>query len=361
MMRVALVQIGYGTVGSAVIRQIVAHRPIWREGLGIDIRIAAIAGSSGVVLHEDDTEWSDAQLLACCGQRGAAATGPDIITATRDARRSADVVILMDAAAGTATTDAIVAALDSGAGAVLSNKAPMALPRNDARMRTLWQHAAPKGWLRYEATCGAGLPVISTLQSLLATGDTVIEITAAASGTFGAIFSSVAQGTPFSDAVATAKANGYTEPDPRDDLSGLDVARKALILARTMGLDMDLDDIAVESLVPDELAGVSIDEFMSKLHMSNDAIAAKAAAARAENAALKYVASVSADGTIAVGLRAVPLTTVLGALQGPENIFSFRTSRYDTYPTVISGPGAGAEVTAAGMTSDMLNLAIDMA
>jgi homoserine dehydrogenase len=194
----------------------------------------------------------------------------------------------------------------------------------------------------------------------LATGDEVIEITGALSGTFGAIFSSVADGTAFSDAVADAKAMGYTEPDPRDDLSGLDVARKALILARTMGREIDLDEIRVQSLVPDSLATGSVDEFLGGLHISNDEIGPQAIRARLDNAALKYVATVRPEGEIEVGLRPVPTSTVLGALQGPENVVSFRTKRYDDYPTVVSGPGAGADVTAAGMIADALSLTLDM-
>ena len=113
--------------------------------------------------------------------------------------------------------------------------------------------AGPRGHLRYEATCGAGLPVISTLRTLLDTGDEVTEIVGALSGTLGAIFTDLGNGASFSAAVRAAKEKGFTEPDPRDDLSGLDVARKALILARTIGRQVDLAEIAVENLVPEEL------------------------------------------------------------------------------------------------------------
>lgn len=359
MKKIALVQVGYGTVGGAVIRQVVENRAMWRDSLDTDIRIAAVGGSKGVVLSEQDGELTDDQLLHITDNRGAQSTGvsvAEIIHTITDA----DAVILLDAAAGEATADAIVAALEAGAGAVLSNKAPMALPLSDARAKTLWSHAGFGGRLRYEATCGAGLPVISTLQSLLASGDDVIEITAAASGTFCAIFSLVADSMSFSDAVEDAKNKGYTEPDPRDDLSGLDVARKALILARTMGREIDLEEITVQSLVPEKLKDVSVDEFMRGLWVMNDDIGPAAIRARLDYAALKYVATVTPDGAIEVGLKSVPTSTVLGALQGPENIFSMRTKRYDEYPTVVSGPGAGADVTAAGMIADALALSRDM-
>lgn len=359
MKKVALVQIGYGTVGGAVIEQVVAQRSTWQQSLGLDVRIAAVAGKNGVVLQEDDAELSTERQLTIHHHRGAEATGSPLTDIVPQIK-NADVVILMDAAAGEATTDALVNALHAGAGVVLSNKAPMALPHSDTRTAVLWEQAKLGGRLRYEATCGAGLPVISTLQSLLAQCDEVIEITGALSGTFGAIFSSVAQGDAFSTAVQQAKDNGYTEPDPRDDLSGLDVARKALILARSMGREIDLDEITVQSLVPDTLVDVSIDEFLAGLHISNNTIGPQAVRARLNNSALKYVAEVKPEGKISVGLKPVPTSTVLGALQGPENVVSFRTKRYDDYPTVISGPGAGADVTAAGMIWDALALARDM-
>jgi homoserine dehydrogenase len=266
-------------------------------------------------------------------------------------------LVVVDAAAGEVTAELDVRALEHGASVVLSNKAPLALPRDDPRTRVLWMEAGPGGRLRYEATCGAGLPVISTLRALLDTGDEPIEIVGALSGTMGAIFSDVAAGKPFSAAVRAAKERGYTEPDPRDDLSGLDVARKALILARTMGRAIDLSDIGVQSLVPEALTGMSVPAFLDRIRDEDESIAALAWSAQDEAAALKYVATVPADGAVVVGLRQVPKATVLGALQGPENIISMRTRRYDDYPCVISGPGAGAAVTAAGMLADVLALA----
>jgi homoserine dehydrogenase len=265
--------------------------------------------------------------------------------------------ILLDAAAGDQTADVDVQALALGGGVVLSNKAPLALPASDPRTAKLWDQAVTTGRLRYEATCGAGLPVISTLRSLLDTGDEVLEISGTLSGTFGAIFSAVGSGVPFSQAVREARAQGYTEPDPRDDLSGLDVARKGLILSRSMGMTTDLDEIDVHSLVPKHLDDVSIDEFLDRLQDQDFAIGRQAEESLLTDTALKYVMHLKAGEGVTVGLRQVPKSTVLGALQGPENIVSFRTRRYDQYPCVVSGPGAGAAVTAAGMLADTLALA----
>src|SRR5215208_840666 len=265
-------------------------------------------------------------------------------------------VIVMDAGAGDETAPLDARALSSGAGVVLSNKAPLALPLNNPLAAELWATAGPRGHLRYEATCGAGLPVISTLRALLDTGDEPAEIVGALSGTLGAIFTDLGSGASFSQAVRSAKANGFTEPDPRDDLSGLDVARKALILARTIGRQVNLDEIAVENLVTEALQTVDVPEFMDRVGELDAAWARRAETARAAGATLKYVATVATTGSIAVGVRQVATGSLLGALQGPENVVIIRTARYDANPLTIVGPGAGAAVTAAGMTSDMLAL-----
>lgn len=359
MKKIALVQVGYGTVGGAVIEQVLSLREWWRQSLGLDIRIAAVAGRSGAVAVEGSDELDPSTLQALvASQRSGRQPDVDVpLTEIVGKVGDADAIIVMDAAAGEGTTDCLVGALEQGAGAVLSNKAPMALPMRDPRAGVLWSHAKTGGRLKYEATCGAGLPVISTLQMLLDTGDEVLEVTGALSGTFGAIFSAVGAGDTFAAAVRDAKERGYTEPDPRDDLSGLDVARKALILARTMGRTIDLDAIEVESLVPDSLVDVDVPTFLDRLVESDPHIASLAQDTSRDDASLKYVATLVEDGDVAVGLRKIPRTTVLGALQGPENVVSFRTRRYDQYPSVVSGPGAGAAVTAAGMIGDALTLA----
>jgi homoserine dehydrogenase len=220
----------------------------------------------------------------------------------------------------------------------------------------LWAAAGPRGHLRYEATCGAGLPVISTLRTLLDTGDEPVEIIGALSGTLGAIFTDLGNGSSFSAAVRAAKDKGFTEPDPRDDLSGLDVARKALILARTIGLKVDLDEIRIENLVPPDYAHLRVPDFLDRLNEMDVVWRQRAKTALAEGKTLKYVATVPAEGSIQVGVREVPVSSLLGSLQGPENVIVIRTRRYATNPLTIVGPGAGAAVTAAGMSGDMLAL-----
>ncbi len=369
MKRIALIQIGFGTVGGAVIEQVLENQERWRRQLGLDVVFVAVAGRDGAYAVESgDALGADALRSAVARRRARARAEPGGGAPSHSHRFEpiASVVerfaghgdtIVLDAAAGDETATVVADALARGAGAVLSNKAPLSLAWDDPRSRIIWAEAGSLGRLRYEASCGAGLPVISTLRSLLDSGDDILEITGALSGTFGAIFSSVGSGTPFATAVRQAKEQGYTEPDPRDDLSGLDVARKGLILARTMGKEVDLDAIGIHSLVPEHLATVPVGDFLARLGDMNLEIGQRSREAVAMDASLKYVMTWKKGGRISVGLRQIPRSTVLGALQGPENIVSFRTARYDRYPCVISGPGAGAAVTAAGMVSDMLSIA----
>ncbi len=367
MKRIHLVQVGVGLIGGTTVSQVIAHRALWRERFGIELSYAALIDIDGAIVAEDASGFSDEQLTSALEARKNRASMVEIATAgghhlmeggTAIGEVAAmGAFIVSDTAAGSATLPIASRSLELGGGMVFSNKSPFAMPFGDTAGDAIWAAAGANGAVRYETTCGAGLPVISSLRTLLDTGDEVIEIMGALSGTLGAIFSDVAAGKSFSSAVKSAKALGYTEPDPRDDLSGLDVARKALILARTMGRKLDLTDIGIESLVPQSLRDVSVPEYLDRVSEQDAEMAARAAEATAAGKTLKYVAQVRPDGQISVGVRAISTSTVLGALQGPENIISFRTKRYDDYPMNITGPGAGAAVTAAGVVADILALA----
>jgi homoserine dehydrogenase len=363
--RVRIVQVGVGLIGGTVLEQALDHRAEWRERLGIDFRVGALVGSAGALV-DVSSEPNEGELRTILQRRRSGASleaiarelGRSLVPAEEALMDGEDALtVVVDTAAGGGTAPLLGAALKRGAAVVVANKAPFALPTGDPNGDALWAGTGSTGRVRYEATCGAGLPVISTLQTLLMTGDRVTEITGTVSGTFGAIFSDVARGLPFSTAVREAKAAGYTEPDPRDDLSGLDVARKALILARTMGRSVDLNEIAVESLVPEALRDCTVEAFLERIAEADGPIADRAHAARSEGKTLKYVATVPAEGPIRVGLEAIETSRVLGALQGPENIVSITTRRYNPYPLAVTGPGAGAAVTAAGVIGDILAVA----
>jgi homoserine dehydrogenase len=211
--------------------------------------------------------------------------------------------------------------------------------------------------LRYEVTVGAGLRVIAGLRYLLDTGDRVTAIEGCLSGTLGYLCAQLESTVAYSAAVTQAGSLGYTEPDPREDLSGRDVARKALILARTAGWPLEMADLSVESLYPASLTSVSAQDFVGAMSALDEPYAGRVREAQAKGRVLRYVARVNSEGG-SVGLAPVPKESPLGALRGPANYVAFHTARYVEVPLVISGPGAGPEVTAAGVLGDVINLAL---
>jgi aspartokinase/homoserine dehydrogenase 1 len=208
----------------------------------------------------------------------------------------------------------------------------------------------------YEATVGAGLPVIQTLRDLRETGDEIRRIEGMFSGTLAYLFNTWDGSQSFSAVVRQAKQLGYTEPDPRDDLSGMDVARKLVILARETGLRTELGDVQVESLVPAELVGCGTDEFLDRLAQFDGTMLARLQDAAARDRVLRYVGSVDAQGKAEVGLVELPKSHPFANIALTDNIVRFQTARYDQNPLIVQGPGAGPAVTAAGVFADLLRV-----
>jgi len=208
----------------------------------------------------------------------------------------------------------------------------------------------------YEATVGAGLPVIQTLRDLRETGDEIRRIEGMFSGTLAYLFNTWDGSQPFSSVVKQARQLGYTEPDPRDDLSGMDVARKLIILAREMGLTLELSDVKIESLVPGALAECGVDDFLERLTEFDAPMLARLEAARARGHVLRYVGSVSVEGKAEVGLVELPTSHPFANIALTDNIVRFQTARYDQNPLIVQGPGAGPAVTAAGVFADLLRV-----
>lgn len=206
------------------------------------------------------------------------------------------------------------------------------------------------------ATVGAGLPALATLRRLHACGDKVKRIEGVFSGSLSYLFNHYDGRQPFSTLLREACALGYTEPDPRADLSGEDVARKLLILARAAGFPLERAHMEVESLVPESLRDVSKAEFMDRLDELDKLITTRLASAHAHDCVLRYLARFDADGVARVGLAEVPATHPAAHLLGADNLFAFATSRYATRPLVIQGAGAGPEVTAQALLGDILAL-----
>jgi homoserine dehydrogenase len=236
-------------------------------------------------------------------------------------------------------------ALEIGCSVVLANKKPLAGPW--ARAQKYFNH--PR--LRHESTVGGGQPIIATLRYLLDTNDPIYRLEGQLSGTLGFICGRLDQGALFSQAIAEAKANGYTEPDPREDLGGKDVRRKIMILGRMAGWPLEEADITVESLYPSDLGALSITEFMSAVTVFDEAIRRRVASAAADGNRLRYVAELE-EGHGSVGLKAIPASSPLANLK----YISFRTGRYNDEPLMIGGKGAGVEMTAAGVLGDMIDL-----
>ncbi|KIY03697.1 uncharacterized protein Z520_00388 [Fonsecaea multimorphosa CBS 102226] len=226
------------------------------------------------------------------------------------------------------------------------------------------EQANGKAMVYHESSVGAGLPVISTLKDLVATGDQVTRIEGVFSGTMSFLFNSFApvDGTgngKWSEIVKQAKEAGYTEPDPRDDLNGMDVARKLTILARLAGLKVQgPDSFPVQSLIPKELESAkSSEDFMAQLPKFDEQMESYKSQAAAQNKVVRYVGSVDVGkGEVKVGLEMVEKGSPIAGLKGSDNLICFYTKRYGANPLVIQGAGAGGEVTAMGVTADLIKV-----
>ena len=349
-----VVLLGFGQIGREVAAQLGAG------GARRGIRVVAAIDRGGYVFDPDGLSPRRLAQLAAAKRAGQSlAQAPGAVAAAPDAAlavigsHALSRPVLVDVTAGE-TGALLEAAAAAGMDLVLANKRPLAAgPAAGALTRSV---AARGRRLLHEATVGAGLPIIDTIHKLVASGDQVLRIEGCPSGTLGYLFGELGRGVPFSTALRAAMALGYTEPDPRDDLSGADVARKALILGRLLGFPGELADVRVQSLVPASLRDLPRDGFLARLERLDGPWARRVAGALARGTVLRYRATVSAR-RVRVGVVAVPVASALGALTGTDNQFAFTTRRYRATPLVITGAGAGAAVTAAGVVNDVQQLA----
>jgi len=342
--------IGPGTVGSVLLAQIATQIDRLRA-LNLDLRVRGIASSTRMLLEEatvDLGQWQ--QRMAEAGeplnmQRFINHVQADYVPHT----------VIIDCTASAEVADQYCDWLSRGIHIVTPNKKANSGLASYYRALQEAKRASGTHYL-YEATVGAGLPVIQTLRDLRETGDEVTQIEGIFSGTLAYLFNVFDGHESFSSIVRTARAKGYTEPDPRDDLSGLDVARKLIILGREMGLAMEMSDVEVEGLVPDALVACGVDEFMKRLPESDAAMAATLADARSKNQVLRYVGRIDANGKATVGLMRLDAKHAFANIALTDNVVRFATRRYCDNPLIVQGPGAGPEVTAAGVFSDLLRL-----
>ncbi|KAH0465273.1 hypothetical protein IEQ34_005376 [Dendrobium chrysotoxum] len=262
-------------------------------------------------------------------------------------------LVLADCSASSETLELLKQGIDLGCCIVLANKKPLTSKIEEFdKLTSDFRH------IRFESTVGAGLPVIASITRVLSSGDPICRIIGSLSGTLGYVMSELEDGKVFSFVVKEAKRLGYTEPDPRDDLGGMDVARKALILARLLGQRINLEDIKVDSLYPDNMGpkSISVDDFINHgLPLLDKEVGEKVAVAASKGNVLRYVCMIEGS-RCQVGLQELPMDCPLGRLRGSDNVVEIYSRCYKNSPLVIQGAGAGNDTTAAGVLADIVDL-----
>lgn len=318
-----IIHLGIGNVGKEVVRQISVQKKYSEKKLGVSLQY----------VKQFDSKNSEEEIQSAISSVSLP-------------------FVLIDTTASDKTLPYIKQTLQRGGFVVFANKKPLAASQNDFDVL----HQLGSERLFYECVVGAGLPVIRPLKDFIETGDEIIEIQGCFSGTLGFLFSQLDAGKSFSETVSEAKQKGYTEPDPRDDLGGVDVARKALILARLLGKKIELNDIQLEGLYPAEMDALTIDQFLNEIKTLDAFYNKRLNHAAEKNRVLRFIAKINAK-ECSVGLQEVEKTSDIGNLNGPDNIIVIKTKRYFNNPLIVKGPGAGIAVTAAGVFSDVLSIA----
>lgn len=342
--------IGPGRVGTALLEQLRAAQPRLLRDAGLDLRLCGVVASKRMWLDCDDAELN--------GRHGGAQIWrPNDLDAFADHVRGNDGrhALLIDCSANDDVAAHYPRWLAAGLHVVTPNKLAGSGPL--PRWQAIRAACASGARFRYEATVCAGLPVVQTLRDLLDTGDELLAVEGMFSGTLAWLCNRHDGRQPFSALVREAHALGYTEPDPRDDLSGVDVARKLVILAREAGWPLSLEDVAVESLVPRVLASLPREACMEQLHALDPLMSARLAEAQATGGVLRHVASLDRHGRARVKLVVLPAKHAFAHTRLTDNIVQFTTRRYCDNPLSVQGPGAGPEVTAAGVFADLLRIA----
>lgn len=371
MKTIPLLLMGCGGVGRQLLQHIVSCRSLHAQ-MGVYLRVVGVCDSESLIAVSDvfSMDLDDRFLSEICQVK---LNGSSLLTLRSSdecqvhtnpnvTRKVIDIanhlgkslgLALVDCSASSETIEALKQAVDLGCCIVLANKKPLTSTMED--YDKLVSH--PR-CIRHESTVGAGLPVIASLNRMLSSGDCVRRIVGSLSGTLGYVMSEVEDGKPLSQVVKVAKSLGFTEPDPRDDLSGMDVARKALILARLLGLRITLDSIKIESLFPEEMGAsvMSIENFLdSGLLVLDKDIQERVNKSSLNGNVLRYVCVIEGS-RCEVGILEVPKESPLGRLRGSDNVLEIYSRCYDEQPLVIQGAGAGNYTTAAGVLADILEI-----
>jgi len=347
--------IGPGHVGAALLDQMATRLASLRDEFGIDLRVRAIAGSATMLLDEHQIDLDDwrSRMNTADGRRRP--TDLDVLTDYVQTESVPHAAIIDCTASGDVA---------SRYGEWLAKGIHVITPNKRANSGTIeYYHELRRSARRadahyfYETTVGAALPIIQTLRDLVQTGDEIHRIEGILSGTLSYLFNSFDGSTPFSRIVAAAREEGFTEPDPREDLSGMDVARKVVILAREMGLATSISDMEISGLIPEGLESGTVDEFIDRLAEHDHAMAELVSETRARGEVLRFVGVIDPEEGCRISLERYQRDHPFARIGLTDNIVTFRTHRYRDNPLVVQGPGAGPDVTAGGVFADLLRLA----
>ena len=348
MKKIPVLIFGVGGVGRALLRQIVASRAVVAGRANSHFLILGLVDSRGWRWQQQGMTDNELIEVLAAKERGeAVGPGPKTAAEALDYfnRRCGWPGLVVDVTAADGMEGVVDRALEVGHGVVLANKKPLAGPWEQA------QRYYHQPYLRHESTVGGGQPVIATLRYLMDTNDPIERIEGQLSGTLGYICTRLDEGAPFSTTLAEARALGYTEPDPREDLGGRDVMRKIMILGRLAGWPLEEADIEVETLYSPSLAHLPVEEFMEAAVAMDAPMRERVEAAAANDSVLRYTAVVE-RGRGSVGLRPLGTSYPLANLK----YISFQTRHYAHQPLMVGGKGAGVEMTAAGVLGDMIGL-----
>lgn len=342
--------LGTGNIGATLLRQIDAQSDFLRENNGIEVKINGIANSRKMIIDEegiDLTQWQERI------NKGETSNLDEFIQKIKLLNLSN--CIFVDNTASPITGTYYKELFESNVSVVTCNKIANSSSYKD--YKDLKDTARRRGVdFFYETNVGAGLPIIRTLKDLMTSGDRIIKIEAILSGTISYIFNNFRGKTSFYEVVKKAHELGYTEPDPREDLSGKDFMRKMIILARDAGYQIEEKDVELGAILPEScFKAPSIEDFYEELKKSDSYFNELKEKAENENKVLRYIGKLE-DGKASVNLEFVDASHPFYNLTGSDNIISFTTERYKFNPLVIKGPGAGAEVTAAGVFADLINV-----
>ena len=342
--------IGVGNVGSKLLEQILKQQEYLEENLLLRIKVVAISNSRTMVLGKENLNLKDWKTEL---EKGHLADVNKFFEHAKNLNLRNSIFV--DNTASASIAYEYERYLNNNIGVVTCNKIACAdtLENYTNLKKSSRKYGSP---FLFETNVGAGLPVIDTLNNLIASGDQVLKIQAVLSGSLNFVLNNFKEGTDFRDVVIEAQTEGYTEPDPKIDLSGIDVARKILILARESGLEIELDDIENVPFLPQECLETPDNEsFFESLTKHKQHFESLLAQAASKNSRLKYVAQLE-NGVAKVGLQEIPEGHDFYNLQGSDNIILFYTNRYLEQPLIVKGAGAGAEVTASGIFADIIRI-----